>query len=85
MGLITAGLLFFGLGCDEDPEEPPVGEILLSTHLLDFGDSETELQFFVTNIGDTTLVWDISSIPDWAQAAPDTGTLVEDDTTWITV
>ena len=85
MLLISAGLLFFGLGCDDDPEEPPLGEILLSLHLLDFGNAETELQFFVTNIGDSTLVWNISSIPDWAQATPDSGTLVEDDTTWITV
>ncbi len=85
MGLIAAGLLLFGLGCDDDPEVPPTGEIRLSTHLLDFGDTETELQFFVTNIGDSTLIWYIASIPDWAQATPDTGTLVEDDTTWIMV
>ncbi|MBM3324039.1 MAG: hypothetical protein FJY66_00055 [Calditrichaeota bacterium] len=92
MLLVSLGLLFFGFGCaDEDEEEPPPpppeGHLTLQTHTLDFGLTVNEQQVNISNTGDTSLTWNITtaSIPYWAKANPTNGTLASDAQTPIIV
>lgn len=74
---ISMGLIFLAIGCDDDEEEspPPVGHLSLGTDTLDFGESIEELDLILSNTGDATLTWNISSIPSWADTDPANGTI----------
>ncbi len=82
-------LLAFSTGCGGDdnpaaPEPDPVLDVSIGT--LDFGTSETEITFSISNSGGGTLEWSISESESWLTVAPSSGsTTGETDRITVTV
>jgi hypothetical protein len=67
----------------EVPEPAP--ELSVSTSNLDFGHSETELLFTISNVGTAPLQWQITAGNDWLAASPISDTTAPGGSVEITV
>ncbi|WP_300366968.1 S8 family serine peptidase, partial [Hydrogenimonas sp.] len=50
-------------------------ELDLNTTTLDFGATEDTMQFTLSNTGEGNLTWQIEPLPEWLNAAPQSGTV----------
>lgn len=86
--LITIFLFLVALStaCDnpfsEEEKSPPV--LSVSAISLEFGDSLNNLTFTITDSGEDKLEWTISSVEEWIDISPDSGT-TEDEVDIINV
>lgn len=83
-------LIVFLLGCGSDDSNPvvPVAdpEISVSISTLKFEPADTEKTFTITNSGEGSLEWTISSGESWLSITPESGTTTtEDDEVTISV
>jgi len=83
-------VLLLGAGCGGDDESPtaPAGdpELSVSTTSLDFGSTDTEKTFNITNSGEGTLEWTLTSDQNWLSVSPTSGsTTTESETINVTV
>jgi hypothetical protein len=66
--------------------EPPSPILSVDTSELSFGASETQLSFIISNIGEATLDWEISTQESWITIYPTNGsTATEQDAIYVTV
>ena len=79
--------LLLTLGCEENPSEPSLDpQLSVSKTSLDFGSESTESTFTITNQGEGTLEWSISSSQNWLSCSPNSGsTTTESDGITVTV
>ena len=87
---LTLILLFIISGCGSDDSSPtsPVAnpEISVSISTLNFESNDTEKTFTISNSGEGTLEWTISTDESWINISPESGsTTSESDEVTITV
>ncbi len=85
LGLLVVGLSFFAVGCEDDPASPDeIPELSVSVGTLDFGGSQTEMTFNISNSGTGVLNWTLTDDADWLSITPASGANTAGETDQVT-
>lgn len=82
IGNYSASLSFTSNGGDINlPVQMTVPEVglIVNVDSLDFGDTESELEFTISNAGSGELNWSLDIADDWVSATPTSGTITTSD------